>query len=140
MVNQFKYLGVTINNKGRYKVAIKDNIIKARKAFYAQLRQVKKNHIPLDCHVDLFVKTIEPILLYGAEIWGFEDCKQIEQFRLRCLKIILNLRSNTPDYRVSRYLAPPLPSITGQGHTPNLYISMIPHQFQIYMQDFRSPA
>ena len=43
-------------------------------------------------------------------------------------------------YRVSRYLAPPLPSITGQGHTPNLYISMIPHQFQIYMQDFRSPT
>ena len=44
-------------------------------------------------------------------------------------------------YRVSRYLAPPpLHSITGQGHTPNLYIFMIPHQFQIYMQDFRSPT
>ena len=34
----------------------------------------------------------------------------------------------------------PLHSITGQGHTPNLYIFMIPHQFQIYMQDFRSPT
>ena len=37
-------------------------------------------------------------------------------------------------------LRPPLHSITGQGHTPNLYIFMIPHQFQIYMQDFRSPT
>ena len=43
-------------------------------------------------------------------------------------------------YRVSRYLRPPLHSITGQGHTPNLYIFMIPHQFQIYMQDFKSPT
>ena len=43
-------------------------------------------------------------------------------------------------YRVSRYLAPPIHSITGQCQTPNLYIILIPHQFQIYMQDFRSPS
>ena len=34
----------------------------------------------------------------------------------------------------------PLHSITGQGHTPNLYIFMIPHQFQINMQDSRTPT
>ena len=43
-------------------------------------------------------------------------------------------------YRVSWYLAPPIHSITGQCQTPNLYIFLIPHQFQIYMQDFRSPT
>ena len=37
-------------------------------------------------------------------------------------------------------LRPPLHSITGQCQTPNLYIFLIPHQFQIYMQDFRSPT
>ena len=34
----------------------------------------------------------------------------------------------------------PLHSITGQCQTPNLYIFLIPHQFQIYMQYFRSPT
>ena len=43
-------------------------------------------------------------------------------------------------YRVSQYLSPPLHSRTGQWHTLNLYIFMIPHQFQINMQDFRSPT
>ena len=100
MVNNFKYLGVTITNKGKYKLTIKDNIEKARKAFYAQLRQVRQNYIPLDCHIDLFIKTIEPILLYGAEIWGYENHKHLEQFRLRCLKTILNVKTSTPDYMV----------------------------------------
>ena len=35
---------------------------------------------------------------------------------------------------------PPLHSITGQWQTPNLYMFFIPHQFQIYMQDIRSPT
>ncbi len=100
MVNNFKYLGVTITNKGKYKLTIKDNIEKARKAFYAQLRQVRQNYIPLDCHIDLFIKTIEPILLYGAEIWGYENHKHLEQFLLRCLKTILNVKTSTPDYMV----------------------------------------
>ena len=34
----------------------------------------------------------------------------------------------------------PLHSKTGQWHTLNLYIFMIPHQFQINMQDFRPPS
>jgi len=36
-------------------------------------------------------------------------------------------------------LCTPLHSITGQCQTSNIYIFMIPHQFQIYIQDFRSP-
>ena len=43
-------------------------------------------------------------------------------------------------YRVLQNIVPPLHSKTGQWHTLNLYIFMIPHQFQINMQDFRSPT
>jgi len=43
-------------------------------------------------------------------------------------------------YRVSQYLCPPIHSRTGQWHTLNLYIFVIPHQFQINLQDFRSPT
>ena len=41
---------------------------------------------------------------------------------------------------MSQYLCPPLHSKFGRCHTPNLYIFMIPHKFQIYMHIFRSPT
>ena len=78
VVNQFKYLGLIINRRGRYMNAIKDNINKSRKAFFLLMKNARQNHIPLNCQIDLFVKTIEPILLYGAEVWGFEKCDVIE--------------------------------------------------------------
>ena len=39
-----------------------------------------------------------------------------------------------------QYLCRPLHSKTGQWHTLSIYIFKIPHQFQINMQDFRSPT
>ena len=58
VVNQFKYLGITISKSGKFLSALKDNINRARRAFYAQMRQVKANHIPLSCHIDLFQKQL----------------------------------------------------------------------------------
>ena len=99
-VDQFKYLGVTISNKGRFMYSIKDNISKARRAHYLQMKHVRNNCIPLSCHIELFKKTIDPILLYGAEIWGFEKYDILEKFRIKCLKSILHLKTSTPDYMV----------------------------------------
>ncbi len=64
------------------------------------MKQVKENHIPLSCHIELFLKTIDPILLYGAEVWGFQKFEILEKFRLRCLKSILHVRISTPSYMV----------------------------------------
>ena len=100
VVNKIKYLGVTLSNKGKYTHTLKDNIDKARRAFFLQIKQVKQNHIPLSCHIDLFVKTIDPILLYGAEIWGFEKHGVLEKFRLKCLKSIIRAKGSTPDYMI----------------------------------------
>ena len=43
---------------------------------------LKKNrslNVPLDLQLKLFDHTIVPILLYGAEIWGFENTEIIEK-------------------------------------------------------------
>ena len=64
------------------------------------MRQVKQNNIPLSCHIELFLKTIDPILLFGSEIWGFEKHQLLESFRLKCLKCILRVKSSTPTYMV----------------------------------------
>ena len=100
VMSNFKYLGITISNKGRYTSSIKDNVNKARKAFFAQMRHVKENKLPLSTHIELFLKAVDPILLFGAEIWGFENLASLEIFRIRCLKTILHLKTSTPDYMI----------------------------------------
>lgn len=42
--------------------------------------------------------TVVPILLYGSEIWGYENTDCIEQFHNAFLRKITNLRKSTPLY------------------------------------------
>ena len=44
---------------------------------------------------NLFDKMILPILLYGAEIWGFKVHKSIESVQERFCKFVLSLPSKT---------------------------------------------
>ena len=73
VVNSFKYLGITFSKNGRFLRSLKENTDKARKAFYSLMNHCKDRLIPLDCKLELFSKCIEPILLYGCEIWGIEN-------------------------------------------------------------------
>lgn len=43
---------------------------------------------------------IEPILLYGSEVWGYEDLYLIEQVHLKFCKRILRVRNTTPNFMV----------------------------------------
>ena len=63
-------------------------------------RSFVEKSIPIDCQLDLFEKTIEPILLYGAEVWGRENTSLIEKFRLKAFKQILKVKNSTPSYMV----------------------------------------
>jgi hypothetical protein len=38
---------------------------------------------------------IEPILLYGSEVWGYENLKILEQIHLKFCKRILKVRNTT---------------------------------------------
>ena len=43
---------------------------------------------------------MESILLYGSELWGFENTIDIERIHLQFGKNILHLRKSTPYYMV----------------------------------------
>ncbi len=98
VVNNFKYLGIIFSKNGRLNKTLKENVDKARKAFYLLMRKCKQNCIPLDCQVELFQTCIEPILLYGCEIWGIEKFDMLENFRLKCFKMMFKVRASTPAY------------------------------------------
>ena len=64
---------------------------------------MKKCHnlnLPFDIQIDLFEKTIKPILLYGCEIWGFGNCDVIERVQLKFYNYIFNLKKSTPSFMV----------------------------------------
>ena len=43
---------------------------------------------------------VAPILTYGAEVWGFESTKMLDQLELKFYKLLLNVRNSTPNYMV----------------------------------------
>ena len=69
-VDTFKYLGVIFSKNGRFEKAMIENINKARRGVYSLRKSFREKYIPIDCQLDLIEKTIEPILLYGCEVWG----------------------------------------------------------------------
>jgi len=100
IVDSLKYLGVTLNRNGRFINALKENIQKATKGLHSLKASFRDKYIPIDCQLEICEKTIEPILLYGSEIWGFENLAILEKFQSKYVKQILGLRQNTPTYMV----------------------------------------
>ena len=67
---EYKYLGIVLGKSGS-NVAAKNHIVEqANKALFSLLQKIRSLSLPLDIQIDLFNKTIKPILLYGCEAWG----------------------------------------------------------------------
>ena len=65
-----KYLGAVFSNNGSLKEAAKDLADKARRALF-KLYKSFGNYTPsIKTLLHLFDATIQPILLYGSEVWG----------------------------------------------------------------------
>ena len=62
------------------------------------LGRVHKLNLPLDLQLKVFDHTIVPILLYGCEVWGFENTDIIERLHNEFLRKITFLRKSTPLY------------------------------------------
>ena len=85
IVKDYKYLGIFFCKKwflfNHQKIPSK----KATKAMYGLLQKCRKHKLSIECQLDTFDKTILPILLYGSEIWGFENIDIIERIHLHFL-------------------------------------------------------
>ena len=56
--------------------------------------------LPIDVQLKLFDTMIAPILLYGSEVWGFENCEVIEAYYFKFCKLMLHLKPSTPKVMV----------------------------------------
>ena len=59
------------------------------KFFYSEL------NLPVDLQLDLFDKLVTPILLYGSEIWAYENNDVSEKLHFRYCEYMLNVNKST---------------------------------------------
>jgi hypothetical protein len=56
--------------------------------------------LSIQCQLDIFDKTVKPILLYGCETWGFGKNDIIERVHLKFCKLLLHVKTSTPNVMV----------------------------------------
>ena len=100
VVDDYVYLGTTVTYNGKYKKAIEKQVTQAKRALFGLKLKKEKFDLPFDIILDLFDKMILPVLLYGCEIWGYEDIKEIEVFYRKFLKEVLRLNKQTTNCMV----------------------------------------
>ena len=100
IVKDYKYLGVYFSRSGSFLKTRKYLQEKAIKAMYGLLQKCRKNKLSIECQLDMFDRIVLPVLLYGSEIWGFENLDIIERVHLRFCKLILHLKPTTPNFMV----------------------------------------
>ena len=97
VVDEFTYLGIIFTHNGSFcKNRIK-LLEQGRKAMYSMLKKCRSLGLPIDLQLKMFDTMVTPILLYGCEIWGFENNNAIESLFLQFYKIILGVKKSTPN-------------------------------------------
>ena len=82
MVKEFKYLGVSFTQNGRFVQHHIQISEKACKSMYLLRKRIFNLQLPVECQLKLFDQTMVPILLYGSEICGYESYFAIEKIHL----------------------------------------------------------
>ena len=123
--DEFKYLGVIFNKNRSFYSAIRHNIGQAKIALHILYKKTRSLHLPIDIQLYLFDHTISPILLYGCEIWGFQNTQLIENVHNQFLRKITNLRKSTPIYMLHAELGRHPIDITIKSRTIGYWLSII---------------
>ena len=96
IVKNYHYLGITFTKNKRMIQTIKENTAKGKRAMYAIITRAKTEGLSISCQIHLFKTIVLPILLYGCEIWGYEDLGILEKVQIDfCRHNILKLNKAT---------------------------------------------
>ena len=97
IVPNYKYLGVMFSRTGSFLATKRHIASQANRAVFCLLKKAKNLLLPIDIQIEMFLKTVKPILLYACEICGHGNVEILEQVQLKFLKSILNLKKSTPN-------------------------------------------
>ena len=63
---------------------------------FSLLQKARSLQLPVDLQLQLFHSLVTPILLYGSEVWGYEDVEIVEKLYNKFCRILLHANSGTP--------------------------------------------
>ena len=63
-------------------------VAQGKRAMYILSKSYSLN-LPIDITCELFDSLVNPVLLYGCEVWGFENIDNIESLHVKFCKTIL---------------------------------------------------
>lgn len=134
IVQHFKYLGVYYSSNGSFVYNVKQQYDKATKAMFGILSKCKCHNLSHECQLDLFDKMLQPILLYGCEVWGFSNLSLIEKLHLKFCKYILKVHSKTPNCMVYGELGRYPLAINVKARIIALWVNCITHGNKLMSQ------
>jgi len=98
IVNSYKYLGLHLSTKLCINTALQELATKGRAGTIKVIKSLLKvNSFHPKVFFKLFDSQIQPILLYGAEVWGLQDPTAVESVHLLACKKLLNVSTRTPN-------------------------------------------
>ena len=100
IVNSFKYLGVIISKNDKFNECKKSYMMLGTRAMFSILKKSRKLHLPVDIQLELLDHMVLPIMLYGVEVWGYENHDLLERLHLKYCKDVLDLKQNSSDLMV----------------------------------------
>ena len=100
VVFSFPYLGLSFNYNAKLKVAQNELLNKASRAMFGLISKSRNLNLPLDIQLSLFDSIVKPVMLYGSEIWGPQNCNLADKLQIRYLKLIMDLKKRTPTIMV----------------------------------------
>ena len=91
-VDSFCYLGILFHHTGNLKHAIKALSDQALNAYSNLLKIFYKVSMDVKTKFSLFDSLILPILLYGSEVWGIYDFKELDKLHIKFCKQVLGVK------------------------------------------------
>ena len=88
ITDTYHYLGVTFSSSGSFLAARKHVNQQANKELFQLYTKSNKAKLPIDLTLKLFNSTVLPILVYGSELFGFENLEIIERVHTSFLRRI----------------------------------------------------
>ena len=98
VVNAYKYLGLYFTTKLSFNYSCQDLISRAKRVVLSIFSLMYKFETrPTDVFLKLFDAQVQPIVNYGAEIWGLQVEKETESLHLFAMKKFLHVDQKTPN-------------------------------------------
>ena len=99
VVNIYKYLGIYFSTRLSFVAACRDLASRGKKALLCIMRKLRLlENDSLDLLLKLFDSQVQPIVLYGAELWGLDKAAtHCESVHLYALKKFLGVEMRTPN-------------------------------------------